>query len=522
MAGGGKLRTTVRFDVAVCGAGGTAFDKNEIRKNIFAVAAWNRLWFEFPDSIAFADIEHCSALAASSWVRAARYEPPLPVLTLQYPNFSPRFPNKMRGISVLQPSDLVLYRAAAGRLAHTTDASLSGNVYSYRLSCNTRGDTAWQFRDRRKTYGDLVNKAVELLRSGRYGAMCETDVSSYYGSIKNNLLERALGGRGCDPKTVDEVMRRISHWQTVDGVRGLPVGPEASAVLGNFFLRQLDEALNRAGVSHLRYMDDVLIFTRDAHDQAAAVAMMDQELATLQLQRSEPKTSYFDEPREAEAHLRNASLASLGFMLRHDYRCGTDALHAALDGLLDDEPERVKRRLHWILTALEKRGDTYGCVLLAQNAPFTNLDPQAVADYMMLGLGDRQSKMRMVDGLMNQLAGPSREDSHARDLHLLRVLAETKTGETEGRRIFQIAIDPQRPWLVRCWAWRAYAVSAACRDETLMEAGREESELNVHRGLVASLRFSSRGGRRRRKSFLKEAAHRPNARFTVEWVRSAA
>ena len=41
---------------------------------------------------------------------------------------------------------------------------------------------------------------------------------------------------------------------------GLPIGPEASALLGTLVLRPLDLLLSRLGLPFVRYVDDIFVF----------------------------------------------------------------------------------------------------------------------------------------------------------------------------------------------------------------------------------------------------------------------
>lgn len=92
--------------------------------------------------------------------------------------------------------------------------------------------------------------------ASRGGTIAFADVRRCYASISPATVGRTLrtGGIG----TASEIEGFLVALERV-GVRGLPVGPEASAVLANAVLAPVDRALRDAGVEHLRWVDDVVL-----------------------------------------------------------------------------------------------------------------------------------------------------------------------------------------------------------------------------------------------------------------------
>ena len=87
------------------------------------------------------------------------------------------------------------------------------------------------------------------------------------------------------------------------GVRGLPVGPDASAVLANAVLAPVDRALREAGIDHLRWVDDVVL---SGPDPEAAVSTLREALGRIDLRLNERKTRIVLDP----ASLRTGSPVS--------------------------------------------------------------------------------------------------------------------------------------------------------------------------------------------------------------------
>jgi reverse transcriptase-like protein len=515
-----------RFTLKSCvmGAGGEAFDINEIRKNIPAFVRWNRE-FEIPDVIGYADFQLCSALFATDAARTMSAScQPDKLLKFQYPNFNPNLPGKVRRFAIAQPIDQLILRYEAGRIVEKLDSILSDRVCSFRLDGKSKEYLPWTFHSKQESWQNLTNRSIAVLRGGRYSIMCRTDVRNYYPSVKTEILEKLLRDLSCETSAVRRILQVLEYWQRVEGLNGLPIGVEASAVLGNVFLEQVDRGLIEAGGSHFRFADDIFIFAENRSIGDALVNVLDDKLRMMGLERSLPKTQWFDNPNEAISSLRKPWLASLGGVIRSDPELrGKRALRFAFDRLFEDVSQTDPSEYRFILNALKSQKDDYGCSLLASNAELTNVDPRASAEYLTIGMRTGQAnRTRVIEACMTQLRRTSGDESDGFHLHLLRGLASTPTGQSEGNTFQEIAMDGSRPWPVRNFAWHAFAQGSACRDSLLMEAAREEQEPNVRRAIIATLKTSKYGKRTQRK-FLHHAARKfPESRFTVEWVRRAA
>ena len=211
-------------------------------------------------------------------------------------------------MAVVSAPDLALLRADAGLTIKVTDALLSDSVCSYRLNRSPKRGTAWGF-DRRNSWMDrFVAGGIEILDKAEFPFMCRTDISKYYPSIQIDLLQESLLMNGCDAQVVARIFAVLKFWQAFWGLNGLPIGPEASAVLSNFFLRPIDNLIAMTGAQYKRYGDDMLIFSRDRSMGEAVAESLDDELRFLQLTRSVEKTEFFDDPAAARANLRDAEI----------------------------------------------------------------------------------------------------------------------------------------------------------------------------------------------------------------------
>jgi hypothetical protein len=83
-------------------------------------------------------------------------------------------------------------------------------------------------------------------------------------------------------------------------VRGLPIGPEPSAVLANAVLAEMDGAIRRAGARHLRWVDDVFLWGTRA-DVRRALGALDDALSRAGLALHPEKTRVLADRHEARS-----------------------------------------------------------------------------------------------------------------------------------------------------------------------------------------------------------------------------
>lgn len=200
-----------------------------------------------------------------------------------------------RWLTVLDPAGDAAYRRAVDRLAGRIERSLGPEVFALRARPAPDGWRIASWRPARSRWHRAILSAVRGARPGT--AFAVADVRDCYGSISPEALSAVLGPDAV--AAMDEV-RRL--WDP--GVRGLPIGPEPSAILANAVLAELDRAARGSGVEHVRWVDDLVLWgaggdVRRALDSIRAAA------ARLGLELHEAKTrTLFD-----RGELRALSLA---------------------------------------------------------------------------------------------------------------------------------------------------------------------------------------------------------------------
>jgi hypothetical protein len=196
---------------------------------------------------------------------------------------------RLRWIARLDPREEAAFARAVARIAPALERGLGDEVLANRILGRGRHATVElePWRRARRTWSAEVTRALAE-RGARYAVV--TDVRDCYGSISPRTADRALGNLGACPDEVSPFLRRFRD----DGIRGLPIGPAASAVIANAVLLPLDAALRDTGVHHLRWVDDVIAFVPDRRMATRVIDAAERSLAVSGLSLNPMKTASFE------------------------------------------------------------------------------------------------------------------------------------------------------------------------------------------------------------------------------------
>jgi hypothetical protein len=202
-------------------------------------------------------------------------------------------PGGIRWLARLDPGAAFVYAASVSPLVPAIEGALPPAVTANRVTEVRPSPPAIRLEAWRAARTRFRRRVRDLASSA--GAALMTDVRDCYGSIGPSVIATALrevGGRGEDVERVLMVLR----WLADRGVRGLPVGPEASAVLANGVLLAVDRRLAEAGWAHVRWVDDIIVFTDDAAEARAALELIRETLGGVGLALASEKTRVLVDP----------------------------------------------------------------------------------------------------------------------------------------------------------------------------------------------------------------------------------
>jgi len=204
----------------------------------------------------------------------------------------PKRDGETRWLTRLDPAGEAAYRRALAPIAGRIERMLGSEVIALRTRPATGG---WRLVSWRRSRVRWLGEIQAAIRSARRGTTFAVgDVRDCYGSIAPETLLEALGPRAA--AAVDELRRFADA-----GVRGLPVGPEPSAVLANAILAELDRAARGSGAAHVRWVDDLVLWGARG-DVLRALAALEGAAARHGLALHEGKTRLLADREELRSY----------------------------------------------------------------------------------------------------------------------------------------------------------------------------------------------------------------------------
>ena len=189
-----------------------------------------------------------------------------------------------RWLARLEPRDARTFRRLVLPLVPRIERSIGPGSYAVRAAADGRlrpwpgARSAWRRAIRRS----LVAATGSIV--------IVSDVRDCYPSVG----ERALEAIGCS-RELGSFLRALAD----AGVRGLPVGPDPSAILANGVLAHADRLAASAGCRPIRWVDDVVFAAAGRRGAIRAFDAWRRGLAELGLEAHDGKTLMFTDLREA-------------------------------------------------------------------------------------------------------------------------------------------------------------------------------------------------------------------------------
>jgi hypothetical protein len=197
----------------------------------------------------------------------------------------------LRWLTRLDPAGDAEYREAVRPLAGRIERALGPEVFALRALPASNGWRLARWGPARATWRRTLTRVVREARPG--AAFAVADVRDCYGSISPETIAALLG---------PEAAHAIAFLRSLHdrGVRGLPIGPEPSALLANAVLSEMDRAVRGTGAQHLRWVDDLVLWG-SATELRRAMGALDHVAVRMGLELHRTKTRLLADRQEAHA-----------------------------------------------------------------------------------------------------------------------------------------------------------------------------------------------------------------------------
>jgi len=121
-----------------------------------------------------------------------------------------------------------------------------------------------------------------------------SDIAGYHENISHRILFNQLEGHRSEGQSLELLRKGLRRWQ--DGSdSGVPQGPDASNLLGEIYLDDVDKFMVRKGYAYTRWVDDFRIFARDHAEAKIALRDLVRQLRRLTLVVQSGKTRIWEE-----------------------------------------------------------------------------------------------------------------------------------------------------------------------------------------------------------------------------------
>ncbi|MEK4404008.1 RNA-directed DNA polymerase [Sporosarcina sp. FSL K6-6792] len=218
-------------------------------------------------------------------------------------SLTPKHKYGFRLSTQLDPLDTLVYHALVyeiGRDIESKRIPIDKNVvFSCRFNPNEEG----RMFDTEINYGGFLNycetKVDELIGDDSIKYIVVADIADFFPRLYLHPLENALSSSTTKTNHARAIKRLLNNWNYSISY-GIPVGQDASRLLAELTLHDIDEGLLSEGVDFCRYVDDFRIFCsteKEAYQQLALLAEMLFENHGLTLQQHKTRIVSVDEFR---------------------------------------------------------------------------------------------------------------------------------------------------------------------------------------------------------------------------------
>jgi hypothetical protein len=322
-----------------------------------------------PDAIGLADFQRADPRSIASLIadRAGDDRLPRARTSLRWPKGFDAAAYRM--LSSVDMIDELAYRILVASCA-VGASRLPTSVVAHRIEHDR---DVWRSAGVRAGWRERKTELETLFEADATLWLAVTDVKNYYASLSLDTLVSAMNSLCVSSAGVEAAVQLLSNFDELPGsVRGVPIGPEASAVLGTIGLVSVDRRLSH--VRSVRLVDDVWCVAASDTEAAAIIEVVRGQLALHNLRDNPDKVRILD----AEAALAELSDPDI------DYVVGSGEEPSVADALdlIDSWIADMKlSRLRFGFGVLQRRGSTAGVQRILDHTNLADADPHMVGRY---------------------------------------------------------------------------------------------------------------------------------------------
>jgi hypothetical protein len=212
-----------------------------------------------------------------------------------------------RKCGYIDPLDEIVYLTLAIILSNKIEKQRihkkSNIVYSYRLKPNliNEKEPTYLF-DQVINYTSFRTSISQKAKETGAKVIVSCDIANFYDRLNLHKLENTLlSVEGIDRAAVSLVNQLLLYWSNRDSY-GLPVGSNASRILAEASLLNIDRYLREKNIKYSRYVDDFRLFAKDAREAHTWLSILVERLNQDGLFLNTSKTSLTEAPKDIKVN----------------------------------------------------------------------------------------------------------------------------------------------------------------------------------------------------------------------------
>lgn len=227
---------------------------------------------------------------------------------------TPRPEGRLRWLTRLGPDEAISYDDVVSHLTPRIERALGPRVVANRaVGRGDRPTTVLEpWRQARIRWQRALRTGLNVFAGS---PVLMADVRQCYASIDPAVLAGRLLALGAEPQEVASLRDLLERFDG-DGVRGLPVGPSPSAILANAVLAVVDERLREATLTHIRWVDDVVVFAGGRRGSVEAFDALRRGLDQVGFEPNPRKTAILTDREQVRERLLRGSSTGGAYAVR--------------------------------------------------------------------------------------------------------------------------------------------------------------------------------------------------------------
>ena len=102
--------------------------------------------------------------------------------------------------------------------------------------------------------------------AAEYSFAATADISDFYNQIYSHRVRASIEAADGNLEGVAKDLEIVIHAINASASKGIPVGPNASGIIAEGVLLDVDGLLSRLGITHTRYVDDIRMFSNSEQE----------------------------------------------------------------------------------------------------------------------------------------------------------------------------------------------------------------------------------------------------------------